>query len=736
MPLDLTFAQVSEFVRGEARREPKVIEALDGLLGLLIICSPLVAAPAVAAILPTLAVKNELIKQGKLVFERIGKKKDGDHAARLSRMQAAYGLICYTAFFEALEAALPESIRARAKLLPSEKAKLANDALFAEPAGEPVGRGIGDDVNPLTCFSVPFPHPAEQFADHVTRLTPLWKRMGDGFCSFIVKLAVWDELEEKERANLQVNLDKIAISSAQYYEAQYFDLCQKFPDFAVWGNLHEHASTRARISELSAYVQAYAKLAAEGATTIDVGLVRLQQAVAELPEVLKTARAEELATALRKHYAARIQDPIVDDREDRAEPGPKLSFPTVKEAFVPQSFCVLRAGPAVRQLEENSTWSASPRRNDLGAFLVSYLTSPYSADSPLLLLGHPGSGKSLLTTVLAAQLMSKQFTVIRVPLREVSAEAPIVSQIQEVIKRITNISVDSWSKLSATFRNNPPIVILDGYDELLQASGKVFAGYLSDVQAFQRSESEQGRPVRVIVTSRVTLIDKAAIPDGSTIARLLEFDDNQRARWVGTWNRANASYFQEAGIERFALPKEDKTGPNRVLALAEQPLLLLMLALYDSQDNQLRRSELLDRTRLYDSLLRRFVERELRKPGKAWLDLTGPERKKATDREMQRLAVAALGMYNRRQVHILAPELNDDLKFFKLERPVQVSAGRPMSQAELLLGSFFFVHKSAAHEGTVGQGGTETAAFEFLHNTFGEFLTADFIVRRTFSAVL
>ena len=36
---------------------------------------------------------------------------------------------------------------------------------------------------------------------------------------------------------------------------------------------------------------------------------------------------------------------------------------------------------------------------------------------------------------------------------------------------------------------------------------------------------------------------------------------------------------------------------------------------------------------------------------------------------MKRLGVAALGMYNRRKVHILAQELNDDLKFFNAGRP-------------------------------------------------------------------
>ena len=40
------------------------------------------------------------------------------------------------------------------------------------------------------------------------------------------------------------------------------------------------------------------------------------------------------------------------------------------------------------------------------------------------------------------------------------------------------------------------MIILDGYDELLQASDKVFTNYLSRVRV-QRREAELGRRVRV-----------------------------------------------------------------------------------------------------------------------------------------------------------------------------------------------------------------------------------------------
>lgn len=744
MNLDLTFKQVCELVQKDAQEEPKLLEAVDKLLGLALICSPLALGPAAVALLPTLTVKNEVIKIGKSVFDWLSKKKDNNYLARQQHMQIAYGLLCFTAFFDALDQQIPKTLRKQLKLLDTEKAFIATRASSAISELEDSSASIDllasatstDLSNPLASVPVSFPHPTESLNEQLDRHTKLWKQMGQGFHGFIQNLAVWEQAKEEERIQTLFSIDKIPEEAAKRFEAQYFELARKYPDFAIWANLQEHKTTKGLIGELSESVRLYATLSKAAETSIDIGFIKLHDAVVDIPETLRISQATDLVESLKKHYQARIDDLIIEDKEEPEEGKPTLSFPRVRDAFIPQSFRVIRQNGKARHLEDEQTWKGLTRRNDLGAFFLNYLLSPYSTESPLLILGHPGSGKSLLTTILSSQLMSKHFTAIRVPLREVNADAGIVSQIEERIRRITSISMDSWAKLSSAFKNNPPVIILDGYDELLQASGKVFSGYLKEVQNFQKNEAEQGRPVRVIVTSRITLIDKATVPSGSTIIRLLEFDKNQRERWISIWNKENVNYFREAKIEEFALPDESDAGAEKILALAEQPLLLLMLALYDSQDNQLRKSRTLDRTKLYDSLLRRFVTRE-RGKGKALDDATASERRKILDAEMQRLGVAALGMYNRRKVHILTPELNEDLKFFNSERPVTESSEKALSQAELLLGSFFFIHKSKAqHTAGAAEYHEETSAFEFLHNTFGEFLTADFILRRALTEVV
>jgi hypothetical protein len=736
MSTELTFKSVCDTIKQRGKQDAKLLEAVDSLLGLALICSPVVLGPAAAAVLPTLAIKNEVVKIGKGVFDKLTKIKDEDYLQRYETMRTAYGLLIFTSFFDALDALIPDALRAELRLFDYERAFLVKDGVRKSSVRDTSETVCIVQDAPIAMVALVFPHPTETLTEQCARQRKLWTQMSQGFLDFVQKLALWEKAPKKRQAALLSGLDKIEEEAAKRFEAQYFELARKFEDFAVWANLQAHKGTKALIGELSDYVKQHAKLSAGSEKSIDVGFAKLRQVVLSIPETWRTEQAVQIAESFNKHYQARINEPLIDDKEIGDEDAPRLSFPKVCDAFVPQAFRVLRqASSKSRRLEDEATWNEVPRRGDLGAFLLSYLSSPYGTEAPLLILGHPGSGKSLLTTVLSAQLMSNQFTAIRVPLREVNADADIQTQIEEFIKRISGVSFDSWNKLRAQFKNCPPVVILDGYDELLQASGQVFASYIMEAQRFQQFQTEQGWPVRIIITSRVTLIDKAAVPVGATIVRLLEFDEDQRARWTAIWNSANAGYFREAKIKNFALPSAKDKGSEKILNLAEQPLLLLMLALYDSQDNQLGTSKGLDRTKLYDSLLRRFVIRERGKE-KGFNDERAKERKNALSIEMQRLGVAALGMYNRRKVHILSTELDDDLAFFELEREVTAKSGKALSQADLLLGSFFFVHKSKAqHTSGAEETHEETSAFEFLHNTFGEFLTADFIIRRAVAQV-
>ena len=140
---------------------------------------------------------------------------------------------------------------------------------------------------------------------------------------------------------------------------------------------------------------------------------------------------------------------------------------------------------------EEPWWDGWPVRDDLEQFLLGHLTAPQAVRTPLLILGQPGSGKSALTQVLAGRLPPEEFLVVRVVLREVAADADLQAQIEHAVRGATGENL-SWPDLSRSAGDALPVVLLDGFDELLQATGVSQTDYLLTVAAFQAREADQG----------------------------------------------------------------------------------------------------------------------------------------------------------------------------------------------------------------------------------------------------
>ena len=173
-----------------------------------------------------------------------------------------------------------------------------------------------------------------------------------------------------------------------------------------------------------------------------------------------------------------------------------------------------------------------PVREDLQGYLISYLTTVGATERPLIVLGQPGSGKSVLTKVLAAHLPAADFLTVRVVLREVLADTDLQAQVEHAIRVETGESL-SWPSLARSAAGAMPVLLLDGFDELLQATGIGQSDYLEQVVRFQEREADQGRPVAVVVTSRTAVADRARIPStGAIVVKLEPFADEQVRRWL------------------------------------------------------------------------------------------------------------------------------------------------------------------------------------------------------------
>ena len=86
---------------------------------------------------------------------------------------------------------------------------------------------------------------------------------------------------------------------------------------------------------------------------------------------------------------------------------------------------------------------------------------------------------------------------------------------------------------------------------------------------------------------------------------------------------------------------------------------------------------------------------------------------------LDRLAIAALAMFNRGRQDVSEDELGADLKALD-ER--LMGRSRPDEAGQRVIGEFFFVHAPEAR--VTAHGGKSRRRYEFLHATFGEYLVA------------
>ena len=506
------------------------------------------------------------------------------------------------------------------------------------------------------------------------------------------------------------------------FDAQYFALSAQFSEFLIFGAITSRRASQRTLDKLDRGTRAQLDAVRNLENTLDIGFSSVSSILATLEADTAKTKANRALNSLHELYKVKISAPLLsEDRFAGDEPIP-IRFPSVDTIFIPQRYKVLRY-EARRKLEDDDTWTNIAPRDDLPAFLIRYLNSPYSCKSPLIILGMPGSGKSLLSYMIAAQIAHPLYIPIRVELRNINADNSIDQQVLEQIKRDSRQSDISWVDVQAAVSDGRPLVILDGYDELLQASGQVHAGYLKNVREFQLSEARLTKqPMRAIVSSRVTLIDKAHTPPGATILKLEEFDRSRRDKWVEIWNTCNKEYYASDGRRPLVIPEDDE----RIVELASQPLLLLMLAIYDTVGTRLAEHKELDKTVLYNDLLSQFVKRERAKDPE-FAQLPAEQQDAEVDEDMRRLGVSAIGMFNRRAFHIMEEQLNKDIKFFGCEREINgAGTRRRLSQAQLLLGGFFFVQEDKETEDDLGHA---NYAYQFLHATFGEFLACDFVLR-------
>ncbi|GGN81605.1 hypothetical protein GCM10010112_58240 [Actinoplanes lobatus] len=672
MPKALSYAQAVRILgKGSGAESMRRLNDLTGgaLLG---------ASVTTATVLQWFDAYAVFARLSQQLAGTVGQRLVGAHRLdRTERIAAAHTVIVIAAWFDALNGAD----------LPFDTSALgitADDQLRLTDAGAKDRRLLGpavvrgrDLAGAVLQTGVHLPEPHGPRQNHRARLRSTYQRLAGTVNGFLRGLAVWDELSPGEEERVDRELADIPDRALVRYERMLLDLRADCPEADLW------------------------------VRDWDTGA--LLESVRDIHQLMRSvagpATAAEVPRALARAYAGLLDRPVVGTGERTAD----VDMPTLRRAYLPSLFRAMEAVPDQPASDERF-WADVPVRGDLHKYLTGYLTSPRAQTAPLVVLGQPGAGKSVLTKVLAAELAEGGFVPVRVSLREVDTALGLQRQIEQAVLDATGEAI-AWPRLAETADRRLPVVLLDGFDELLQATATSQSDYLDRVADFQQREQDQGRAVAVVVTTRTSVADRAVPPPDTLLLRLEPFDAQRVSAWLDVWHAANSQRLAARGLH--PLPAEVAM---RFPELAGQPLLLLLLALYDAGDNALQHTGELSPSDLYERLLTSFARREVRKGSP---NLSAAQCDAEAERELRRLSVVAFGMLNRSAQWITEPELERDLMAVFGTMPGSANGG--IDAAGLLLGRFFFVHRAQAVRAS-----RTLATYEFLHGSFGEYLVARF----------
>lgn len=672
-----------------------MLQTIDALLGLAILGGG--AASGKFWLIGAIDGKNEGVRLTRKLVD--GAVKRLSHSKGLERhelVSAAHTVLVVTSFFEALKEALGPlynllDLKAQEMLTVAsvDRAKVVHGEY---------------DINRLLDRQCPEPWRGVGLEQAIhDDILPLYHQMALRCLEFLDGLQVWCQAVAGEQTG-PVDTKALVTNAAWKYRGYYHRLAAEVPEFGLWVLIGETHAAGVRID------QKLRQVAAEHSA----GLSKLKRLIEQLPSVdgLSAGRDGGGLDLLSRHNRAFLDSEIVQANTLRMASFARL--PSVRQSYVTPRFRYACHGSNSHPAHED-WWERQCESGDLDTFLAAHMLSPNSARVPTVVLGHPGAGKSLLGKVLAARLPDDVFAAVWVPLRHVDPGVPIYQQIDQALAAQLAGRLD-WARVcEATGAGRIVLVILDGLDELIQASGVSQSRYLLEAAEFQRMQYAQGHPVVIIATSRIVVADRVDIPPGALTIKLEDFDPGRIDQWSRTWNEVNATTPDFRELTPATL--------ESVRELAAQPLLLAMIALYTADPKVPEIYSLRSSADLYQQLIDNFIQREIAK------DAAGP-RGRGIDVGAElavrrwRLAIAAFAMFNRGRQHVSEPELRRDLELFLgVEQVNRTTFSEPIDRVARTIGEFFFVHAPCGDSQVDARRGLHRT-YEFLHATFGEYLIA------------
>jgi|GEM_PF-2103702 len=445
-------------------------------------------------------------------------------------------------------------------------------------------------------------------------------------------------------------------------------------------------------------------------------LLQEQSFISRKIDNLASLYKQEKYSNIEAHHnqiSRKLEEKLVDNEDIE-----NIIYPKNEDIFVPQSYKAIsyHRGNHQKQILLDRFWDEGNIKSgqNVGKFIMSELISPNNSFKPIIILGNPGAGKSMLSSILSARLCdSPDFVPFFIRLRDVvlsdtNPKNHINEGIQNTLEGNINVDWISWAK---EFKTRIPVIVLDGFDELLRASQAEINNYVSKLQELLINTYKDYKiSARIILTSRLTVMQDVDIPNETTIIHLDSFDEKRQNQWIEQWN----SFQTKSNFADFLIPNNPS-----IKELAKEPLLLFMLAVYDFENSALQKdlvAEDFNQSMLYDKLFNKFTLRQLDKDPK-YAELGNNKKSRLTKQYRLRLGAISTLMFLNDVDHKETQRLIEELTSFGI--------GGVDAEPNLVFKGFFFVHKDKSTEVS----GFQSYTFEFIHKSFGEFLAADFLIR-------
>ena len=394
-------------------------------------------------------------------------KKTENYYSSYENAQIAQVLMVFSAYFDTIARFLPDE-KWRIHLSHGERVTLSEQAVadYLARANSNLMQRIPGQFQDLQDFDLSLPGSFEQKETLDKRLLKFYRLLNEHFLGFYRNLNEYCDLPSAQLDFVHAMINAAPQKALEAYYQQQTALAKEYPEYFIYHTIDWQRKTR---------------------ETIDIGFQTVSAQIKGYVEQGRETRAKQAMQVYEKRHQRLLRQSILKSQSDTNVDSDGVTFPLNKDIFIPQSFKALRYGNT--PLEPDTTWKGLPEQQGIGAFIGHTLRHWDTGDKPMVILGLPGAGKTLLCDMLAAQILRQEYHVIIIRLRDADPEASIADQITSQIHQ--DLGSDcSWFDIVGGNLEKPIALIFDGYDELLQASGKTYADYISKIHRFQQEQQE------------------------------------------------------------------------------------------------------------------------------------------------------------------------------------------------------------------------------------------------------